>query len=333
MITDDVDTLVSSNDPLLAAFLRADDAAVEPEIEQLIVRVVWPAIERVSARYLGPRSALQRHDAEDVTADVTLRLLGKLRRARVHPGEAIQDVVKYVSMLAYNAINDHLRLRFPQRTRLKNRLRYVLTHDARFDLWNVAGAQACGLRGWNRSSDPLSSVPLEVSAATRVMRDRDRPADALYAMFRATGQPLELQAVVHFTAAIWHVVDLAPVDLDGTAMADPEETVTARMEGREFLRALWREILQLRPMQRKALLLNLRESAAVDATSLLVYTGTARFDDIAAALELSADELAALWDKLPLDDLRIAALLDIERQQVIGLRKAARARLQRRLFR
>jgi hypothetical protein len=40
--------------------------------------------------------------------------------------------------------------------------------------------------------------------------------------------------------------------------------------------------------------------------------------------------LSALWDQLPLDDLSIAARLGVTRQQVINLRKAARARLARR---
>jgi hypothetical protein len=56
-------------------------------------------------------------------------------------------------------------------------------------------------------------------------------------------------------------------------------------------------------------------------------------DDIAGALEISRDRLAALWDQLPMDDLSLAATLNLTRQQVINLRKAARARLSRRLQR
>jgi hypothetical protein len=44
-------------------------------------------------------------------------------------------------------------------------------------------------------------------------------------------------------------------------------------------------------------------------------------------------DLDELWDELPLDDLKIAARLGMTRQQVINLRKSARARLARRMER
>lgn len=329
----DIETLLKSNDTLLGSLIRADEASVEPEIEQLIVSVAWPLIERIAAHYTGPRRVLPGHEAEDVMATVGLRLLDKLRRTRSAPGESIQNVEKYVSTLTHNVINDHLRRRFPLRARLKNRLRYILTHDARFDLWKVPGGLACGLREWSGSPNPLTSVPIEADAATRAMRDRDRPADALRALFDAIGKPVGLEALIHFIAAIWHIVDLGTVDLADRNVADRDESVTQKMERREFLGALWREIQELQPMQRKALLLNLRESANADGISLLVLTGTAHFDEIAAALGMSVDRLSAIWNKLPFDDLQIGELLNITRQQVINLRGSARARLQRRLFR
>jgi hypothetical protein len=46
---------------------------------------------------------------------------------------------------------------------------------------------------------------------------------------------------------------------------------------------------------------------------------------------MPAEELARMWNDLPIDDMRIATRLGIKRQQVINLRKAARARLARRL--
>ncbi|HET8797093.1 MAG TPA: hypothetical protein VFO89_05385, partial [Thermoanaerobaculia bacterium] len=270
---------------------------------------------------------------EDAMAAVSLRLVDRLRRIRARPADAVQNLIGFVTTLAYNAISDHLRRRFPQRTRLKNRLRYLLTHDPRFDLWSVKGALACGLRAWSGAPDALEQVPIEAAAATRRMRNRDLPADALQAVFDAVGRPVELEALIDFAAAIWHVVDFAPVALSEQAEPDSGETMISTLERREFLRALWREVQELRPMQRKALLLNLRESSTANVISLLVLTGTATLDDLAAALELSRESLSSLWDKLPLDDLEIARHLHITRQQVINLRKAARTRLHRRLRR
>ena len=46
---------------------------------------------------------------------------------------------------------------------------------------------------------------------------------------------------------------------------------------------------------------------------------------------MPAPELAALWPDLPLEDAAIAERLGLTRQQVINLRKSARARLGRRM--
>jgi hypothetical protein len=83
--------------------------------------------------------------------------------------------------------------------------------------------------------------------------------------------------------------------------------------------------------QRTALLLNLRDPSGGDALDLLPLTGTASLREIARVLDLDAEELAQLWPELPLDDNRIAERLSVSRQQVINLRKAARARLGRRM--
>ena len=52
---------------------------------------------------------------------------------------------------------------------------------------------------------------------------------------------------------------------------------------------------------------------------------------IAELLERSPQEFHGLWNRLPLDDLSIAQLLGLTRQQVINLRKSARERLSRHL--
>jgi hypothetical protein len=64
---------------------------------------------------------------------------------------------------------------------------------------------------------------------------------------------------------------------------------------------------------------------------LFPVTGIASVRQIAAALELTAEKFAAIWNELPLEDARIAELLGVTRQQVINARKSGRERLARRL--
>jgi DNA-binding CsgD family transcriptional regulator len=108
-------------------------------------------------------------------------------------------------------------------------------------------------------------------------------------------------------------------------------TQLASVESKDTLRLVWGEIRELPVRQRCALLLNLRDGEEGNAVALLVLSGAATLAEIARTLEMPVEELAALWSRLPLDDLTIAARLGLTRQQVINLRKSARARLARRL--
>jgi hypothetical protein len=108
-------------------------------------------------------------------------------------------------------------------------------------------------------------------------------------------------------------------------------TPLAGLEQRQYLEQLWREVQELPLRQRTALLLNLHDDRGGDALDLLPRTGIATIREIARSLEMAPRTLAALWPDLPLDDLQIAAQLGLSRQQVINLRKAARARLGRRM--
>lgn len=298
------------------------------EIERLVTEVAEPLIRQIMARFFGARGALPYQDADDVAATVTLRLLHRLRHAS--PGDdEVRNFEKYVARLTYNTINDQLRTRYPERTRHKNRLRYVLTHDPRLALWSTSRGLAGGLKSWSGSSDVLTSVSLDGARTTRVMLDRSHPADALKALFDLTGRPVELEAVVELTAGLWHVADVLPAAM--AEAKDAHDPAPKQLERREFLIAVWREIGQLRPMQRKALLLNLRDDQTGNVIALLALTGVAKLEDIAAALEMTPEGLAAIWNELPLDDLRIGNLLNVTRQQVINLRKSARERLARRV--
>ena len=82
--------------------------------------------------------------------------------------------------------------------------------------------------------------------------------------------------------------------------------------------------------QRSALLLNLRDAQGRGVLALLPLARIATIREIAQALAMPAEQLAAVWGDLPLADTTIAQSLGVTRQQVINLRKAARERLARR---
>lgn len=331
-IRNDDDAVPGRNDARLAPLFAAREAGREREMERLLVEVARPVTATILGHYRRAWTSLRHQDLDDIAATVDFRLFEKLRALTAGPEETVQDLERYVAVLTYNAINDHMRRVFPERARLKNRLRYLLLNDARFALWSAAGTLHAGLAAWDGQVSGPAWIELAEGDVTRTMRDRNRPAAALVEIFVRIGRPVALDRLVDLMARLWQVVDLAPVAPPEPA-ADPAGESWTRMERRETLAALWKEILQLRPLQRRALLLNLRGPETPKGVALLVLGGIASFDELAAALAMTPEELGALWSDLPLDDQRIAAILGVTRQQVVNLRKSARERLARRVKR
>lgn len=309
---------VAENDPLLEPYLAAaDEASRERALAELVGTHGGAIARQVIARFAATDPGI-RDDAEDIVATVNLRLLRKLRALLLFESETLRELEGYVVTLAYNAIYDLLRRRFPERTRLKNRIRYLLTHDARFALWNAAEGAVCGFaRDRGRVHVTLTSVPR--------LGTRSEPAKALEQLFTAAGAPLLLDDVVSIVADAWSIREKPHPAT--TPPPDPEP----RLESADYVRALWREIVALPPQQRAALLLNARDGEGGNGITPFLFLGVATFDELAAAAGFTADELGSRWDDLPYDDNTIAALLGVTRQQVINFRKCARERLIRRM--
>lgn len=320
-VTVDREGLVALNDRRLQRFLRADgDEEAERELARMIVEHARPLVARIVSRYTRHATLMRAEDADDVLATIDLRLVQKLREVRLSPEHAIANLQSYVATVAYNAVNDFLRARFPERARLKKRIRYVLTTDERLAMWMTLAGPACGLREWEGREDVLDELP-----PPRAQQREDH--ELVPHILRAAGAPVLVDALVDALVEAWNVRDAQEVGLAEVFARPLDEQV----EANDFARVLWREILELRPMQRQALLLNLRYNGEFDFVATLMLSGIARFSEIAAALEMTEEELAGLWKELPLDDLRIASRLNVTRQQVINLRRAARNRLTRRL--
>src|SRR5207302_11096038 len=83
------------------------------------------------------------------------------------------------------------------------------------------------------------------------------------------------------------------------------------------------KISELSQRQRTAFLLH------ADVLRDFELLGLASIRTLASHLGLTKEQLANLWNRLPLDDLTIAGILDCRRQQVINLRRVARDNLGR----
>lgn len=348
-------------DPLLKPFLQSsDDAECERLLAGLVSNHASPLIKEAiwfKLRALSHSTAdgIQHQEAEDIHSEAILHLVARLRDLQTNPIlKPINDFRSYVAVVSYNACNEHLRRKYPLRHGLKNKLRYVFTHKPGMSLWQSGGELVCGYSKWQAQGTSAASTD-----KVKTLRDdrshleragllqhgaRDSFSDLAIAVLESLGGPIELDELVAIVAGITGVKDLTAASAGeyvGDAedaedslidrIADPRASFSEAVEDRLRLNHLWKEIGELPLRQRQALLLNLRDECGASQIEAFTFTGVATIRQIAGMLEMTAEELAGIWNDLPMEDSLIANRLQLTRQQIINLRKGARQRLAKRM--
>jgi len=335
-----------SNDPHLAAFLDASsDAEAWQALDALLTGDLDALMRETVARRLS-RSRRMADHLEDVVREARLKLTGKLWSLRAaRAAEPIENISAYAVTTSERTCYAFLRREFPERTRLRNRLRYALTHHPKTALEEDGqGVWRCRFTGVRRVGPPGSTQSLLEGPRTHATTHNIDLSASLPTMVEhllaTCDQPVEFDRFVDAMALLLGVSDTPPASgtahQHATGQLDPADRapiISAVLEQRSTLEDVWNELMTLPVRQRAALLLNLRDGDGGATLQLLPATGIVSQAGIAETLEIPEDELARLWDDLPLDDQSIALRLGVTRQQVINLRKSGRARLARRLSR
>ncbi|HEU4390354.1 MAG TPA: sigma-70 family RNA polymerase sigma factor [Blastocatellia bacterium] len=346
-------TAAKEVDAVLRAYIRDTD---EEGSNRLLVELMCGYCQPVVHNIVRSRLAVDRtrqsgrremDDTEDVCNEIILQLLRRVRALKLSGGQdPPSDFSSYVAVTAFNACSRYLRKKYPERHRLKSRLRYILMKRPAFGLWEAGERWLCGLDEWRTQKRP----PVRSDELRRLLEDRhlldhanqqfsSDPVALLTQVFNTLGGPLEIDELVGILSDLCGVQEnIRLVDNtgdDGSSsyerIPDPEASHATRVEQQLFLKRLWVEIGSLPLRQRFALLLNLKDPQGRDLASLLAHLRVATLSEIAQVLELSPERFAELWNRLPVDDATIALYLDVTRQQVINLRLSARRRLARRM--
>jgi DNA-directed RNA polymerase specialized sigma24 family protein len=330
-------------DPVLEPFLQAPlESSAEHDALRLLIDAVTPVIEGVIRGKAG--AAVAMNEREELFGEAVLQLIRRLHEIKPDPARhTIANFSGYAAVTAFNVVHGHFRRVHPERQRLRNHIRHVIRKGTRYAFWQLqSGQSVCGLAGWSdnvsgeASDADLDRIPPLVPPLALTWNDaigRTQIVRALDHVFAHARKPVELERLVEKIAELFQlpVTPAQSVAEERIERIDETASVESSLVYRSALVEVWREIDLLPPRQRVALLLGLRDEDGSAIMSLLIFLRIATFDDLAAAVELSRDELAALWDQLPLPDLVIAERLELTRQQVINLRKSARFRLGRRL--
>ncbi|HYM60701.1 MAG TPA: hypothetical protein VEZ11_07400 [Thermoanaerobaculia bacterium] len=317
-------------DPILHPLIRErNELRREKLLERILVEhldgIIRRALQRRVSRLPSGRSVAV--SVDDVRSTVFLRLLKRLRT--LSENGPIQNLAGYATTVTLNAWEDSLREAFPQRTLLKNRIRYVLQRDERFALWLAAEQTVSGFAEWRGRTAGAAEAPDAGDLRSRCGNTASL-RDVLLTLFGVAGAPVELDAVVTTVGRVSGIAD-EPAMGAGSPEWSEAPVAAGETEDREILRKLWDEIVALNLPQRVAFLLNLRDDTGDAATPLFVTTGIVSIEEIAETLAMPARDFAARWNDLPIEDAVIARILGVTRQQVINLRSAARKRLARRM--
>src|SRR6266567_3509010 len=138
-------------DDLLKRYVECNDAdRAEALLGDLIVEHAQPGIRKVVRYKLAFQGQWESQDIDDVAGEVVLELIGRLRSMREGgPADAIGSFAGYTAVAAYHACNEYLRRKYPNRHRLKTRLRYLLSTEGKFAVWEGStGDCVCGFVKW-----------------------------------------------------------------------------------------------------------------------------------------------------------------------------------------
>ncbi|MGH9916447.1 MAG: hypothetical protein ACRD63_14300, partial [Pyrinomonadaceae bacterium] len=345
------------SDAVLLPFLDASgESEVERLLTELMVVLVQPIIKKIVRSYIGRsghelQNAHEIQDIEDVIGEANLQILDRLGHLRSTPHNMpIRNFVGYIKVTTYNACHKYLRQKYPKRSRLKCKLRYILTHNKGFALWEDENQNwICGFANWKRLQprlQPLTPGGVRQLQSDQQALEKDRlswnsinnPIELLRSIFDCAHQPIEIDDLVTIVAELWQVKDYTQTEIDEELTTIPNTYSTAHaansatnIEERIYLQRLWAEICQLPVKQRQSLLLNLRDTHEQSLIILFTDIHIASIRQIAEALAMPVEKLAELWNDLPLDDAIIARYLSVDRQQIINYRLSARRRLARRM--
>lgn len=344
-------------DQLILPYLHATDESERQQyLDEILVVHAAPVVRQALRRKLGfyvDQRGINPHnqDAEDVFQEIMTKIVQTLRDLR-NPSTRtdIQSLKQYVARIASNSCNDVLRTKSPARARLKNNLRFLLTHHRDFAIWRMEGETLSGFDVWRDTSKSQSAqrqlFDLEETLANfRSTRFRGEnikqvPLTRIVAeLFLWIGSPVELDELVNVVTTLLNVKDQPVESIDDHTLAYIEARIaqsslssSSRLDEQVLLRGLWQALRQLSVEQRDVFCLGFEDQSGRDLFTVLLEAEVVTFRELAQELDRSTEAAVALWSKMPMDDESIAIELKATRAQVYKWRFRALQRLRKGLL-
>ncbi len=342
---------------ILLSFLQAADGSErERLLSELVLTHASPFIRNTLRQKLGffvdhSGANSNNPEAEDLYQDVITRLITRLNELRADPhADTISNFRQYVTRVAANACHDYLRAQSPARSRLKNNLRDLLDRHLDFSIWKDEVHEYLGgfaaWRHYQASPAPskilrqLQERPEEFKRQVFPREDIRRvPLTRVVAeIFNRVGGPVKIEPLVEILAVLLEVTDHPVEALDhqdsypDRQLIDSTVRCETRLEMRETLHQLWKEIRRLPPPQRDTFCLSFADDNGDDLFSLLIDAEVVTLPQLAKELNLTLARLVTLWREMPMDNQALAAELGATRPQINKWRYRALRQLQKKMM-
>ena len=318
-----------------AAALRA---MVDAEIRPVAVQALAKRLGGRPNRLFSPEDV---QELDDLVAQCVVSVTAAVQRAKTESSR-IENIGGYTWRTSLTSFEAYLRRKKPGYWSVHGSVTDICKHSARTGVtrWDVKAEEVVGYVPWKEKSlepDPgkvrLLGETLDRGALESLFGETgSRRSELLIYLLDWSTRPLPIGLTTRIMCALLGISDAPEVALDQVERPSSNPSPDVLVGLREYLRFAWSEILQLPVRQRLALLLNFKDRQGANVIALLPLAGIAYHEEIASAFEMSVEELAGIWDGLPMDDETIAGRLSITPLQVSNLRAVARARLQRKML-
>ncbi|HKX30688.1 MAG TPA: hypothetical protein VJ302_23565 [Blastocatellia bacterium] len=315
------------------------DELISVEADPIIRKVL---LHRLNL-YLNSRGRnLGQPEAEDLYQTVILKLVAGLGAENAELlAQDLGQIHSYVATIAHNVCNDFLRMKYPERNRLKIRLRDLMRRYPGFACWIVESQLLCGLHHWTGRVESARAATLiaELNQEEAGESDLNRlslmklPLSGLVVeLFNRCEGPIEIDRLVQIIIKVQGLEERPEASLDGDdlsegQLADTRETFCEQVELRELLRRLWAVAFELPLNQRKTFIFTSSDYTGESLLHRILREQIVTITQIYQALEMTREQLISLWDRLPLDASATAAELGTSIHMVAKWRHRALKRL------
>jgi RNA polymerase sigma factor (sigma-70 family) len=300
--------------------------------------------QRLNLYFNSQRKEVNRPEAEDLYQTIVLKLVTRIRNRSIdQTRQNIDEIRNYIAKIAHNVCNDYLRMKYPERNRLKSKLRDLIKRQSEFSCWRAEDQLMCGYSCWKGGIESPKAAMImreleENGTFPGVRRSNGKEltrlalSDLVVEVFDRCEGPIEIERLVHMIAIVQGVKDYQKESIDSSPLstqriANAPGRDYEELETREFLRQLWMVLCELPRNQRKTFLLTSGDHTGESLLHTILREQVVTITQIYNALEITRDELIEIWERLPLDTAAAAKQLRTSTHMVAKWRHRSLKRL------